>query len=67
MRFDGNYGSQVNYQPNSFNGPIDDKQFSEPPLKFLVMLIAMIIALAMTITTTWGSLSPHECRIKKHS
>jgi catalase len=33
MRFDGNYGGQVNYQPNSFNGPIDDKQFSEPPLK----------------------------------
>jgi hypothetical protein len=23
----------VNYQPNSFDGPIDDKQFLEPPLK----------------------------------
>jgi Catalase len=33
MRFDGNDGARVNYQPNSFNGPIDDKQFSEPPLK----------------------------------
>lgn len=33
MRFDGNYGGQVNYQPNSFNGPVDDKQFIEPPLK----------------------------------
>lgn len=33
MRFDGNYGGQVNYQPNSFDGPVDDKQFSEPPLK----------------------------------
>ena len=33
MRFDGNFGDQVNYQPNSFNGPIDDKRFSEPPLK----------------------------------
>ena len=33
VRFDGNYGGQVNYQPNSFNGPIDDKQFAEPPLK----------------------------------
>lgn len=33
MRFDGNYGSAVNYQPNSFNGPIDDKRFKEPPLK----------------------------------
>lgn len=28
-----NYDGEVNYQPNSFNGPIDDKQFSEPPLK----------------------------------
>lgn len=33
MRFDGNNGSAVNYQPNSFNGPVDDKAFSEPPLK----------------------------------
>lgn len=33
MRFDGNYGGQVNYQPNSFNGPVDDKRFKEPPLK----------------------------------
>ena len=33
MRFDGNSGDAVNYQPNSFNGPIDDKAFLEPPLK----------------------------------
>ena len=33
MRFDGNAGDHVNYQPNSFDGPIDDKQFLEPPLK----------------------------------
>jgi len=33
MRFDGNDGGQVNYQPNSFGGPVDDKQFHEPPLK----------------------------------
>lgn len=33
MRFDGNFGGEVNYQPNSFGGPIDSKQFSEPPLK----------------------------------
>jgi len=33
LRFDGNGGGKVNYQPNSFNGPIDDKQFAEPPLK----------------------------------
>ncbi|MHB8232365.1 MAG: catalase [bacterium] len=32
MRFDGNYGGAVNYQPNSFNGPADDKKYKEPPL-----------------------------------
>ncbi len=33
MRFNGNGGAQVNYQPNSFGGPIEDKRFSEPALK----------------------------------
>ncbi|MHB1697814.1 MAG: catalase [bacterium] len=33
MRFDGNYGGAVNYQPNSFDGPVDDKQYKEPPLR----------------------------------
>lgn len=33
MCFDDNYGGQVNYQPNSVSGPVDDKQFAEPPLK----------------------------------
>ncbi len=33
LRFDGNYDGQVNYEPNSFNGPVEDKQVSEPPLK----------------------------------
>lgn len=33
LRFDGNGGGTVNYQPNSFQGPVDDKQFAEPPLK----------------------------------
>ena len=33
MRFDGNDGGAVNYQPNSFNGPIDNKKMKEPPLK----------------------------------
>ena len=32
MNYD-NYDGDVNYQPNSFNGPLDDKQYSEPPLK----------------------------------
>ena len=33
MRFDGNGGSTVNYEPNSFDGPKEDLQFREPPLK----------------------------------
>lgn len=33
MRFDGNYGGKVNYEPNSFNGPSDCKRYREPPLK----------------------------------
>ncbi|MDR3476492.1 MAG: catalase [Gammaproteobacteria bacterium] len=33
MRFDGNFGGQVNYEPNSFNGPKGDEKFREPPLK----------------------------------
>lgn len=32
MRFDGNAGGAVNYEPNSFNGPIEDPRFKEPPL-----------------------------------
>ena len=32
-RFDGNGGGAVNYQPNSFNGPVDDPRMKEPPLK----------------------------------
>ncbi len=32
-RFDGNSGGAVNYQPNSFNGPVDDPRMKEPPLK----------------------------------
>jgi catalase len=33
MRFDGNYGGAVNYEPNSFKGPAEDPGFKEPPLK----------------------------------
>jgi catalase len=33
MRFDGNGGGSVNYQPNSFEGPVDDAAYKEPPLK----------------------------------
>ena len=33
MRFDGNFGSNVNYEPNSFGGPKQDPAFKEPPLK----------------------------------
>jgi catalase len=33
MRFDGNNGGAVNYEPNSLEGPAEDHQFKEPPLK----------------------------------
>ena len=33
MRFDGNNGSSVNYEPNSFGGPKENPTFREPPLK----------------------------------
>jgi len=33
MRSDGNEGGAVNYEPNSFNGPVEDPTFKEPPLK----------------------------------
>jgi catalase len=33
MRSDGNYGGAVNYEPNSFGGPVEDHRFKEPPFK----------------------------------
>src|SRR5580704_255589 len=33
MRADGNDGGAVNYEPNSFGGPVEDPRFKEPPLK----------------------------------
>lgn len=33
MRFDGNRGADVNYEPNSFGGPEANPAFKEPPLK----------------------------------
>jgi catalase len=33
MRFDGNGGAAVNYEPNSFGGPAQSPDFREPPLK----------------------------------
>jgi catalase len=32
MRFDGNGGSSVNYEPNSFGGPTENRELIEPPL-----------------------------------
>ncbi|MDR3268032.1 MAG: catalase [Tannerella sp.] len=32
MRFDNNGGGSVNYEPNSFNGPVEDQTKNEPPL-----------------------------------
>jgi catalase len=31
MRFDGNYGSQPNYEPNSFGGPKENADYKERP------------------------------------
>jgi catalase len=31
MRFDGNCGSEMNYEPNSFNGPTEDPAYRERP------------------------------------
>ena len=33
MRFDENYGGAVNYEPNSFGGPVEDARFKEPALR----------------------------------
>jgi catalase len=33
MRFDGNSGGSVNYEPNSFDGPVEDPSVKEPPLR----------------------------------
>jgi catalase len=33
MRFDGNAGGSVNYEPNSRGGPREDPRFKEPPLR----------------------------------
>ena len=33
MRFDGNFGGAVNYEPNSFGGPVESERAKEPPLK----------------------------------
>ncbi len=33
MRFDGNYASLDNYEPNSFDGPIENQEYREPPLE----------------------------------
>jgi catalase len=32
MRFDGNFGGALNYEPNSFGGPVEDPAYREPPL-----------------------------------
>ncbi len=32
MRFDGNGGGAVNYEPNSYGGPVEDPSVKEPPL-----------------------------------
>jgi len=33
MRFDGNAGGAVHYEPNTRGGPVEDPRFKEPPLR----------------------------------
>jgi catalase len=33
LRFDGNFGPHDNYEPNGFEGPVQDPSAKEPPLK----------------------------------
>ena len=33
MRYDSSYGGSVNYEPNSFGGPVENHKYDEPPLK----------------------------------
>jgi len=33
LRFDDNGGPAPNYEPNSFGGPVQDPQYTEPPMK----------------------------------
>jgi catalase len=35
MRFDSPKGSDAYYEPNRFNGPVQDKSFDEPPLRIV--------------------------------
>ncbi|HEY2989434.1 MAG TPA: catalase [Candidatus Binatia bacterium] len=35
MRFDGNGAGAVNYEPNSFGGPVEDPSVKEPPLRVM--------------------------------
>ena len=33
MVVDGNFGGEVDYEPNSFGGPVEDRRVTEPPLR----------------------------------
>ncbi len=33
MRVDGNFGGRVDFEPNSFGGPVEDRTIAEPPLR----------------------------------
>ncbi len=52
MRFDGNSGGSVNYEPNSFKGPAEDPRFKEPPSALLAMPTVTITGKATTITAS---------------
>jgi catalase len=50
MRFDGNGGAAVNYEPNSFKGPTEDPRFKEPPLAIPATPTVTATARGMMIT-----------------
>jgi len=48
MRLAGHPNPDAYYEPNSFNGPVQDERFREPPLKLSGDATATIIATATT-------------------
>ena len=54
MRVDGNGGSGVNYEPNSFGGPAEDASVKEPPLA-LAGARANAALIAGSVESNWSA------------
>ena len=57
MRFDGNYGGAVNYEPNSMGGPVQDHNSWNPRSRFPATPTVMTIARAMMTTLNLATCS----------